>query len=75
MTPNPTARQLQALQALKMNQDLVDVLTTALEDRKAKLVYLMDPYDVQVCQGQAQAYKELLDTILGNSPARSGKRP
>lgn len=75
MTPNPTARQAQALQALKMNQDLVDVLTSALEDRKAKLVYLRNPDDVYVCQGQAQAYKELLDTILGNSPARSGKRP
>lgn len=74
MTPNPTSRQQQALEAIKSQPDVVDYLTACLEERKTKLVFLQDANDIAVCQGQAQFCQHLLDTILGNTQQRSGRR-
>lgn len=74
MTPNPTQRQQQALEAIRHNSDVIDFLTDCLEERKAKLVYLSDATDLTLCQGQAQFCQQLLDTILGTTQQKSGKR-
>lgn len=74
MTPNPTPRQRQALEALRNNTDVVDYLTACLEERKSKMLYLRDATDLTLCQGQAQFCQQLLDTVLGTTQQRSGQR-
>lgn len=74
MTTQPTQRQLQALQALRNNDDVVEYLQGLLDESTAKLVGIRDVEDFRVCQGHAQAYQKLIDTILGTTPRRSGKR-
>lgn len=74
MTPSPTPRQQQALESLRGQSDVVDYLTACLEERQAKLVYMQDANDIAVCQGQAQFCKHLLETILGKTQQKSGRR-